>query len=578
MYVQTYGEVYRPLGEKQIRLIRLQPGAFGQPLICSLDAIELDNPPSYEALSYVWGSEEKGETAQVNKQDIHITENLHVALNYLRSESEIITLWVDALCICQDETSDKSSQVRMMGDIFRKATRTWIWLGEASDEDEAVVDYLCNASSPTDIKPKDLPMPALQHFFGRPWFRRLWILQEALLSRQPVAQCGNKTADFTRIVKLSTDLIFDNLGNNRGDAFAQCKLRRCLHEWDALKRVLAGGGWPLLHAMPMTETLECTKFEDRVYALLGLATDADRKFVQVDYSRPFEEIQTELCAYLICSPENPLHALHYMGAASAKGGGVMPSWTRDWTAPKTEQWRLVRKAANVPAQERWHMLYTTPATLGYEWLNAEAERVPWTMEPTALGSDVVRFSADLRTLALKGIVVDEVQSAHPAPLQGDEAAWKSTCEEWKEIALERMKAYASPQERFEAFCKTLCRGDYRDRDGVLRATCGDAYRTWISGQDHSSSNGPRDDFGFRVKVVGMERTLVITKRGYAAIAPGDTKEGDLICFFKGNLDPFVLRRREDTFIFIGDTFVPDLMNGEWIQEAKGTDVKEFRIQ
>ncbi|KAL1615601.1 hypothetical protein SLS54_008868, partial [Diplodia seriata] len=200
--------------------------------------------------------------------------------------------------------------------------------------------------------------------------------------------CGNQTTDFTRIVKLSTDLIFDNLGNNRGDAFAQCKLRSCLHEWD----VLGAGGWPLLHAMPMTETLECTEFEDRVYALLGLATEADRNFVQVDYSRPWEEIQT------------------------------------------------------------------------------------------ALGSDTVRFSADLKTLALKGIVVDEVQSAHPAPLQGDEAAWKSTCDEWKEIALEKMKAYASPKDRFEAFCKTLCRGDYRDCDGVLRATCGEAYQTWISGQ------------------------------------------------------------------------------------------------
>lgn len=370
-------------------MIRLQPGAFGSPLICSLNTVELHNVLSYEALSYVWGSNERSKTAHVNGEYINITENLYIALNYLRNESKPATLWVDAICICQDETLDKSNQVRMMGDIFRKATHTYIWLGEATDEDEVVVDYLSNASPHMDIKPKDLPMAALQHFFGRPWFCRLWILQEALLSQRPVAQCGNNTTNFTHIVKLSTDLIFDNLNNNRGDAFAQCKLRRCLHEWDALKCVLAAGGWPLLHALPMTEMLECTRFEDRVYALLGMATEADRAFVQVDYSRPFDDVQTQLCAYLIRSPENPLHALHFMGGASVAGPSVIPSWTRDWSTRRVERWRLVRMAATVPAQERWHMLYTVPVTRGYKWLNAEAVKVSWKMEPAGLDFKVV---------------------------------------------------------------------------------------------------------------------------------------------------------------------------------------------
>lgn len=99
--------------------------------------------------------------------------------------------------------------------------------------------------------------------------------------------------------------------------------------------------------------------------------------------------------------------------------------------------------------------------------------------------------------------------------------------------MEKMKAYASQEGRFEAFCSSLCLGDDRYRDGALRTTCEDAYQTWISGQDHSNDsdgNGSQDNFSLQVKAVGRERSWVITERGYSAITPGDTREGASFAF------------------------------------------------
>lgn len=592
MYLKSDETVFRRLDEGQIRLIQLQPGPTTAPIECRLEEVFLKNATPYTALSYVWGSPEPVNTAFVNDKAIPVAANLYSALLHVRQESSEVTLWVDALCIFQDDKLEKNQQVQVMGDIFRLATSTFIWLGEASENDQVVIDYLCKQHNTeySDLKLEDLSIAALQHFFGRPWFHRLWILQEAVLSRKPVVHYGHLELPLSNVIRLSTDLIFDNLGNHRGDVFTNCPLRHCMHEWDLLQEVVhKRGGWPLIYALPMTEQMENTLFEDRVYALLGLATPEDRQSIEPDYFKPLEDLQRELSAHLISSSVAPLEALHSMGV---RIGSEVPSWGRNWTVPASKAWFLTNPSRRA-TDKRWSMLPEENKTrAGYEWLNVEASKKPWAIKTSSkIGSPFVRFSEDLWTCAVRGVSVDYVDHVYIAP-EGEIELMRE-CEKWKDVVVHSATAWPTPRARVEAFCKALCRGSYRGYQGNHYTECHRAYEAWIKGLDwfgpselpSSGISHASHDFGYRVKMLCLGRSFIITKKGFLGLAPGATRPGDMICNFESCNDPFILRSLPNkptsgplSTVFIGDTAVVELMDGEGLRSLNRKDVVEYWIQ
>lgn len=118
MYPKFHDAIFRPLVAGQIRLIHLQPGLASAPIDCCLEDVHLGDAPPYAALSYVWGPPDPVDTVTVNDKSIGVTKNLHSALLHVRQESSVVTLWVDALCIVQEDKLEKSQQVQMMGGYF----------------------------------------------------------------------------------------------------------------------------------------------------------------------------------------------------------------------------------------------------------------------------------------------------------------------------------------------------------------------------------------------------------------------------------------------------------------------------
>jgi len=87
------------LQRRQIRILRLLPGSGGEPVNCTLLTAYLDDDPSYEALSYVWGDPILCEPIVVDGHARQVTINLAAALNSLRHLGIARDLWTDALCI-----------------------------------------------------------------------------------------------------------------------------------------------------------------------------------------------------------------------------------------------------------------------------------------------------------------------------------------------------------------------------------------------------------------------------------------------------------------------------------------------
>jgi hypothetical protein len=128
--------IYLPLCEKSIRLITLSPssGDHSTPLHIELVDIVLDDQtPSYQALSYAWEDQKPTRLILCDRKGLMVTENCHEALQELqRSCTTRRYLWIDAICINQDNKTEKSLQVSMMGQIYSKARRVLVWLGSNS--------------------------------------------------------------------------------------------------------------------------------------------------------------------------------------------------------------------------------------------------------------------------------------------------------------------------------------------------------------------------------------------------------------------------------------------------------------
>ena len=101
----------------EIRLLILLPGKWSDPIRCKWRVVSLNGKPEYKALSYVWGRSKHSQPIYLNGSPVFITRHLRRALRQLRSDSEAVCLWVDAVCINQSNDEEKTEQVKMMGKI-----------------------------------------------------------------------------------------------------------------------------------------------------------------------------------------------------------------------------------------------------------------------------------------------------------------------------------------------------------------------------------------------------------------------------------------------------------------------------
>ena len=113
--------LYRPSEPGQIRYVHVHGGERGDQLRLTLEVSHISRAPSYEALSYTWGDARNNGIVSVNGLEVSIRSNLHMALLAIREARGSVILWVDALCISQDDLAEKSRQVQMIGRIFRGA-------------------------------------------------------------------------------------------------------------------------------------------------------------------------------------------------------------------------------------------------------------------------------------------------------------------------------------------------------------------------------------------------------------------------------------------------------------------------
>ncbi|KAK3389853.1 heterokaryon incompatibility protein-domain-containing protein [Podospora didyma] len=323
---------------KQIRILILKPAPNESDTIeCELQTADLDDgSASYEALSYVWGSH-KDPAAKIMLQGSEHTArpSLALALRHLRYKGRSRRLWVDAICINQNNLDERAAQVKIMREIYTRSETTVSWLGEAADESDDAMELIRalgdwthehhdeifeyssddaggDGNDQVTIPAEDGSIqtaadnwPAVCRLLERPYWTRVWIIQE-LAARGKLTKadgricCGTKEVgrvQFGSFCGLILLLIMSGKtyrlgGTYETDEPAKSMLARGHPPGLSMVQTLAAcTGEPkqdLNFLLRISARVEATDPRDKLFALLGLAADGD--VLTPDYTKGYDEV------------------------------------------------------------------------------------------------------------------------------------------------------------------------------------------------------------------------------------------------------------------------------------------------
>lgn len=276
---------YTPLNDHadEIRTLRLLPGQEDDANWVEMESNSSDSPPSYEAISYVWGNKDENIDIAVSGWavgcSIQVPRGLYGAFKQLRHRTESRTIWADAICINQEDSTEKTHQVQLMRVIYQRATRVIIWLGDYAPLDSKMGSLFELIGHIYHREHEAVPPPAdrkawlpLKKLFMLPWFRRVWCLQEAILAPSAEVMLGEHTVPWDYIGFTATwirCMPFEMFG---GDEFMVGVYHACLiyslsHGREEQQHV------SFLQLLTLTRAFEATDFRDKVYGILGIPTE-----------------------------------------------------------------------------------------------------------------------------------------------------------------------------------------------------------------------------------------------------------------------------------------------------------------
>jgi len=325
----------------------------------------------YDAVSWAWGDPTKNAEIEILDEDrerftFKVSRKLDQALRAVRSPNSVRTIWIDAVCIDQDNDMEKSHQVPMMDRIYGLAEKVCVWLGPVSDTHDAGTAFKLLSQLLEDMdyrKTVEAVIPAeleaLSGMMRRDWFSRRWIIQEIALAKKAVVFCDRFSMDWIKFAQ-AIELFIEGESRMKLADNATLRHRSIPHYWknvsalgaarlvreiSAIRRLAPNAGLRRKHELSMSleeivcrlETFQTSKPHDTIYAYLALAKDAvpiahlnenpdfAQKLLQimkafdmtkisakafvVDYNRPYAEVCCQFIKFAIAQQANRARAL-----------------------------------------------------------------------------------------------------------------------------------------------------------------------------------------------------------------------------------------------------------------------------
>ena len=571
----------------------------------------------WHALSYTWGSNEKPRAINIEGQCLAVTENLWHALRRFERKQ----VWIDGVCINQDDTSERNAQVQRMADIYARANSTRVWLGEAVANSDLVLKFLRHLAlylisrryalrkrseswlrnlliehsaesrysihrtirKWQDYFDRDHRLwPAACRFFNRPWFRRLWVLQEVVLARRVWIHVGGSRMNGATLVIVCKELLMHAepyqgqlLDRNARDALRSIELmgRSAIHRLMSVSnfagikilkpRATSVQEEERLHDQRLevilgrTLSSEATDLRDRVFGILGLVFPQNGLQNLVDYSlKTPTEVYYNLTKFCLMDLKSPM-ILSLAGTEiqGRRWSAVIPSWIPDLS-------QCSPHSVTPISMQRSRRPYSAPET---------------TFECRIMGD----------ILILKAAIVDTIHFALPCPgcFDGEDdeianiALWLKEC---GSLPTKSANVRLNNDDDFtKALHTTMLWESWKSEDRFL----------WLHNMEFASAVSPSkeknyarlspsvEQFMLRFRSVdyGNRKTMMITEFGSLMSGPIASEVEDVVCLIPGAQVPYVLRPLEQAghYRLVGGCYVYGLTEDD---EKDMTDYKLEEIQ
>ncbi len=545
-----------------------------------------------------------------------------------RPEKHKGNFWIDAICINQDDNTEKTSEVLKMADIYRSAASVLVWLGECDVYSVQAIELISilahlpldklNELDPHNMSKVDVVAAklgdsftpehwtSLGHFLKRSWFTRVWIIQEIVLANKIEMLCGPQELVWEHLVLVSN--------------FVK------LSEWrpyfntiipDENDRVFAGSSPSVLRDLKEERTNDkdnlnwrpdiilsdargyrAMERNDHVYALLSLMQEhftypqTEKPHLITDYNRDPNETYA-LVARLLLEHAQDLLLLSMVEDGSLRTTHGIPSWAPDWSVCYHGIGLIYR------------IYFSSAAGM----------------------SQKPRFSEPSDILLLRGASLDVVVEVGP-PRSEAADTWENF-RKWLEIIRKLDPVYLPNQSRIEAFWRTLV----LDADGPNEvhpapSSMEVSFRSWIQftaiglitlatslGENRAKELAYLDELFADAEITFQSQemnehisafeskqferladwiramasydtsfahseplALFRTAKGFLGYGPVSTQPGDEVWILPGATVPFVLRKTSKCrYCIVGDTYVHGVMQGEAL-DGNGIEFSEIEIE
>jgi len=359
--------------------------------VCDLVHTSLYQAAAYEALSYVWGAPPKDpKHILLNSQRYPVTDNLYDALTHLQQPTHDRVLWVDAICIDQQNLDERAQQVRLMQDIFTHCSVDLFWLGKR--EIEPYMQFLRRLSEDPKINKRlaeRRTRSVLSNLFEIPriW-SRVWVMQEIACAPRVQLVAGREILEWERVESLLTKYRNAPIPDSYHESFDHGMrmpdlktvlepAQTCLNQRRAIKKMREGQQTTFLDILSRLRYTHSTDPRDKIYGLMGLVSEPHN--IQVDYRKTVQQVFTEVAKHLLNSSQD-LDLLcqsrwKYFGAGRMAD---LPSWVPDFNAPARNSLlfaqRSIYKAGLDTAKPSYKILPGDMLHLNCTWLGSVALR------------------------------------------------------------------------------------------------------------------------------------------------------------------------------------------------------------
>jgi hypothetical protein len=380
----------------KIRLLELHPWRPFSGVRATLHTIHFAKAPPYQAISYTWRSPNKAQTITINGLSFKTTQASYDALRDSIWWTRPRFLWIDYICINQDDDLEKNVQVPLMRQIYSKATKVIVhlssppkgsglravWKRLASSKDITVAMNIANdmalEKEPISGWRKLSPGAALIHesesikgvlntLCAHTWFQRIWVVQEVCVADDVEFRYEHHSLRWQAVSAIMAHFL-EEMGdylNLSGPTGRQAFQNACHFQLISEHRASSRSRYPrfdyngrpvpsehnelnsrypvrpedtLCSFLVRSQGIQATDARDKVYALLGLAQDDSSAYISVDYAtKTAREVFIEAALYF-CYSDSPFYLLGYAGIGSTINPSHriagLPSWAVDWSLPR----------------------------------------------------------------------------------------------------------------------------------------------------------------------------------------------------------------------------------------------------